>query len=154
MGMFGFLGRLAFAFLFISSGVQKLQTFEPQSGGPVAENILPYIQKAVADVSTFAQLSIQLDDIKPLVPALFATACGLEILGGVLFIFGSRIGAVMLMLFLLSVTPVMHAFWDPSLEAEQQQSQMIQFFKNVALFGALMVYCDTVSGRGKKTKTE
>jgi hypothetical protein len=68
MGMFGFLGRLAFAFLFISSGVQKLQTFEPQSGGPVAENILPYIQKAVADVSTFAQLSIQLDDIKVVTP--------------------------------------------------------------------------------------
>mmetsp|Transcript_9966 Transcript_9966/g.25685 ORF Transcript_9966/g.25685 Transcript_9966/m.25685 type:complete len:155 (-) Transcript_9966:2183-2647(-) len=142
MGLFGFLGRLAFAFLFISSGVQKLQTFDPATGGPVAEHVQPYIQKTVADISLLVQHPICFDDIKPFVPGLFAAACGLEILGGALFIFGSRLGATLLMLFLFAVTPVMHAFWDPSLEAELQQSQMIQFFKNVALFGALMVYCD------------
>ena len=33
------------------------------------------------------------------------------------------------MLFLLSVTPVMHAFWHPELSEEDKMTEMISFFK-------------------------
>jgi len=34
--------------------------------------------------------------VQPYVPVMFATSCGLEIVGGVLFLVGSRAGALML----------------------------------------------------------
>jgi uncharacterized membrane protein YphA (DoxX/SURF4 family) len=45
-----------------------------------------------------------------------------------------RLGAAMIALFLLCVTPIMHAFWLETGEAAM--ADRIQFTKNVALFGA------------------
>jgi putative oxidoreductase len=53
----------------------------------------------------------------------------------------TRVGACLLMLFLVPVTIKMHNFWavqDPFLI----QIQMSMFFKNVSMFGAaLLIYC-------------
>lgn len=55
---------------------------------------------------------------------------------GVLFGVATRFGALLLVIFLLSVTPVFHAFW--AVPAEQVQMQLINFQKNLALIGGLI----------------
>lgn len=73
-------------------------------------------------------------------PGLAVAATGLMLLiGGASLLIGvwPKFGAALLVIFLLGVTPVMHAFW---LETEQQarMSQMINFTKNFALLGGLL----------------
>jgi putative oxidoreductase len=49
--------------------------------------------------------------------------------------FHARIGALLLLVFLLPVTLFMHKFWGIS-DPQLQQMQMINFLKNVGLIGA------------------
>jgi HR-like lesion-inducing len=46
----------------------------------------------------------------------------------------------MQLIFTVSVTPVMHNFWDLKEGSEAQLTDMIMFFKNIALVGALLFY--------------
>jgi uncharacterized membrane protein YphA (DoxX/SURF4 family) len=59
--------------------------------------------------------------------------------GGVLLALGAYpvIAAGALASFFLVATPMMHDFW--SVPEDQQQDEMTQFLKNVALFGAALV---------------
>ncbi|MFW6060180.1 MAG: DoxX family protein [Phycisphaeraceae bacterium] len=70
-------------------------------------------------------------------PAAIVMAIGsvaLLVLGALSLILGlfTRWGAVLLMIFLAVVTPLMHPFWD-------DPTQQPAFFKNVSLFGALLL---------------
>mmetsp|Transcript_14394 Transcript_14394/g.40635 ORF Transcript_14394/g.40635 Transcript_14394/m.40635 type:complete len:147 (-) Transcript_14394:386-826(-) len=145
MGFFGYMGRMAFAFIFISSGLQKLQTFDQETGGPIVSDVVtPALEKAYDAFSTAAPqpLPLKFEEITPYVPALFAVSCGMEVFGGLLFIFGSRLGSILLAMFLLAVTPLMHNFWDPALDEATKTAQMIHFFKNMSMFGAMLFYLD------------
>lgn len=53
------------------------------------------------------------------------------------------------MTFLLGVTPVMHDFWN----SPEDPSQMIDFLKNLALFGCLLTYASMASS-AKKAKSK
>lgn len=70
----------------------------------------------------------------PSVTIMAAGSVALLVLGALSLILGlfTRLGAVLLMLFLVVVTPVMHPFWD-------DPAQGSAFFKNVSLFGALLL---------------
>lgn len=62
------------------------------------------------------------------------------IVGGLAIALGvyPLVGAVVIALFFLGVTPVMHDFWaieDP----EERQAEMTNFLKNAMLFGAALV---------------
>lgn len=61
------------------------------------------------------------------------------LLGGASVILGlrPRIGALAIILFLASVSPVMHDFWNSS-DPAQRQAEMINFTKNLALLGAAL----------------
>ncbi|KAK2075875.1 hypothetical protein QBZ16_001617 [Prototheca wickerhamii] len=102
-----FVGRTLFAFLFLTSGLQKIQHF---------------------------------DIVSVAYPYFLLIAILLELVGGILFIFGSKIGAQFLLLFLIIVTPIMHAFWELTPESPEHLNDMINFFKNVALAGSLIFY--------------
>ena len=52
--------------------------------------------------------------------------------------FYSRVGAVFLVLFLVPVTFYMHNFWTID-EAKERTEQMINFMKNVAIAGGIML---------------
>jgi putative oxidoreductase len=68
-------------------------------------------------------------------------ATALEFLGGLLFVLGSDLGAKLLVLFLVPVTFIMHDFWSIKDTASQAYMiEMIMFWKNAALCGALLVY--------------
>jgi putative oxidoreductase len=66
--------------------------------------------------------------------------CGLAILTG----FRTRFAAWLLFLYLLPVTYFFHNFW--AVQGQEQQVQMINFLKNAAIMGGLLVL--SVSGAG------
>jgi putative oxidoreductase len=50
----------------------------------------------------------------------------------------SRIGASLLLIFLILATYYFHRFWESS-DPKQQQDQMIEFLKNLGLMGAMLL---------------
>ena len=62
------------------------------------------------------------------------------IAGGFSIILGykSRIGATLLLIFLILATYYFHHFWNIS-DPKQQQEQMIEFLKNLGLMGAMLL---------------
>jgi putative oxidoreductase len=66
--------------------------------------------------------------------------CGLAILTG----FRTRFAAWLLFLYLLPVTYFFHNFW--AVQGQEQQVQMVNFLKNAAIMGGLLVL--SVSGAG------
>lgn len=73
-------------------------------------------------------------------PDLLVYGSGLMLLSGGLGIAAGAYPLVSVLLvgiFLASVTPVFHDFWN--LEGEEKQNHMINFQKNVALIGALLM---------------
>jgi putative oxidoreductase len=75
----------------------------------------------------------------PLVPFFLTGAMLVETLGGLSVIFGiqARIGALLLMAFLVPATLIFHDFW--TLEDPQRSLQMIMFQKNLAIMGGLIL---------------
>jgi putative oxidoreductase len=76
----------------------------------------------------------------PLANVLVPLSGVLELIGAVLLLVGyrARLGAVLLAIFLVPVTVVMHRFWGIA-EPMQAQMQQINFLKNVALLGAMFL---------------
>jgi putative oxidoreductase len=60
-------------------------------------------------------------------------ACGLAILAG----FKTRFAAWLLCLYLIPVTYFFHNFW--AVQGQEQQTQMVNFLKNAAIMGGLLV---------------
>jgi putative oxidoreductase len=77
---------------------------------------------------------------------LLAGAIFFLIAGSVSVIIGykARIGAVLLLTFLVLATYYFHAFWK--LEGQAQQEQMIQFMKNLSMMGAMLFIAANGSG--------
>src|SRR5215469_8373905 len=106
------LGRLFFAAIFLTAGPNH---FAKQTIGYAAAQGVPLASLAVP------------------FSGLMAIAGGLSILLG----YRARIGAWLIVLFLVPVTFMMHNFWavaDPMMK----QMQMIMFFKNVSMTGAAL----------------
>ncbi len=70
--------------------------------------------------------------------ALLAGAVALEILGAISLVAGwkTRWGAAALLVFLVPVTLIFHAFW--AVPGAEHQMQMINFLKNLAIAGGLL----------------
>jgi putative oxidoreductase len=107
------LGRALFAAIFIVSAVGHFSSMEiayaAQQGVPMASLLVP-------------------------LAGVLALAGGLSVLLG----YKAKVGAWMLVLFLVPVTLTMHAFWaatDPAMA----QMQQIHFMKNVSLLGAALL---------------
>ncbi|HEX5957256.1 MAG TPA: DoxX family protein [Hyphomicrobiaceae bacterium] len=117
------VGRLMMAALFLSAGIPKAIGFA--SGG-------------------FAQGLGNMGVPFPEIVAPIAIA--VEVLAPVALVLGifPRISALLLIAFTIVATALAHKFWVYPLE--QQQAQMGQFFKNVAIIGGLLCYF--VSGAG------
>lgn len=74
----------------------------------------------------------------PMVNILLVGAIVFEIVGALLVMTGfqARIGAAMLIIFLIPATLIFHNFW--ALEGDEQQIQMIMFLKNLSIGGGLL----------------
>ncbi len=114
------LGRLFFALIFLTAGPNHFSSqtiaYAASQGVPLASIAVPF-------------------------SGLLAIVGGLSILLG----YRARIGAGLIALFLVGVTPMMHNFWtvpDPMM----RQLQMIMFMKNVALLGGALLISQFGSG--------
>jgi putative oxidoreductase len=114
------IGRALFALIFIMSVLSHFssQTIEyaRQQGVPWPEFLVP-------------------------VSGILALVGGLSVLLG----YRAKVGAGLLVIFLVPVTLMMHDFWtveDPTMAMVQQ----VMFFKNVALLGAALILAYTGAG--------
>lgn len=83
----------------------------------------------------------------PVVPLLLGLAIVVEFIGGLSLIFGYKIRvlSIILVLFLIPVTLVMHDFWMDT-DPVQKQENMYHFFKNLAIMGGLLYMTATGAG--------
>jgi putative oxidoreductase len=116
------LGRFLFSALFIFAGTGH---FSAATIGYAASQGVP-----------LASIAVPLSGI-------------MAILGGLSILLGykAKLGALLLIAFLVPVTLMMHAFWSVS-DPMQQQMQMIMFMKNLALTGTAILIFVRGSGPG------
>lgn len=109
------LGRLLFGGFFVYNGVNHFLQAEAMAGYAGSKKVpAPQIAvQASGGMLVLAGLSLALD-VKP------------------------QIGAGLAAAFLLSVTAMMHRFWELESRAERQ-GEMINFMKNAALLGASLM---------------
>jgi len=109
------IGRLLFVYLFVESGLMNLRAKRAQVD-----------QAAAKDVPE---------------PGVAVPAAGLlAVVGGISVALGlyGDVGALLIAVFLVGVTPVMHAYWRET-EAAKKKAQRINFMKNVGLLGGALV---------------
>lgn|SRR5262245_31359739 len=81
------------------------------------------------------------------IPFFLAGAIALEIGGGLSVLLGccTRLGALALIVFLVPTTLIFHDFWVE--EGPKRTEQMVQFMKNLALLGGLLMVVAHGAGR-------
>jgi putative oxidoreductase len=108
-------GRIALALIFFVSAASKLSDFAGNAARMAARGL-------------------------PAAQVLLVGACALEIVGAALVVLGlrARIGAWMLIVFLVPTTIVFHNFWAAAGTGERL-AQMLQFLKNLSILGGLLL---------------
>lgn len=110
------ISRILFAALFLGSAYGHLTQSEAMAGY-AASRKLPFARPAVIGSGV------------------------LILVGGLMVLFGvwADLGALFLLVFLLSTAVLMHGFWAES-EPQSKQMEMVQFNKDVALAGAAIAF--------------
>lgn len=106
------IGRILFGGFFIMSGINHFQSLRMMSGYAGSKNV-PAPAMAVAATGVMLILG------------------GASVLLGILPI----LGLVLLILFLLPTSVLMHDFWNVS-DPQQRAAEQVNFLKNIALVGA------------------
>ncbi|XP_018825204.1 uncharacterized protein LOC108994439 [Juglans regia] len=135
MAFASFLGRVLFASVFILSAYQEFNEYG-LDGGPAAKALGPKYDAFAKRVQS--QLTMQLPDIE--VKHLVTAAIALKGFGGILFIFGSSLGAFLLLLHQLVATTILYDFYNYDSEEKEFAQLFIKFTQNMALFGALLFF--------------
>ena len=114
------LGRFFFALIFIMSGVRH---FSSQTIAYAASQSVPLASIAVPFSGVLAMV------------------------GGLLILVGYRakIGAWLIVLFLIGVTPTMHAYWNVA-DPMMHQMQWAMLMKNVSMLGGALLISQLGSG--------
>ena len=115
-GIVAVVGRILLCTIFLLSAVgNKIPNFQAVAGYMAKEGVpAPQVMLAGAIV--------------------FLIAGGLSVILG----YKARIGAALLLVFLVLATYYFHDFWTLS-DPKAQQEQMIQFMKNLGLMGAMLL---------------
>ena len=114
------LGRFLFTLIFLASGLRhfSMQTiaFAASQGVPLASIAVPF-------------------------SGILAVVGGLSVLLG----YRAKLGAWLIVLFLVPITLMMHRFWGIS-DPMQAQTQIIMFMKNVSMLGGALVISQLGAG--------
>ncbi|OMO54803.1 HR-like lesion-inducer [Corchorus capsularis] len=135
MAFVSFVGRVLFASVFILSAWQEFNEFGDH-GGSAAEALKPKFNAFSKHVSTHTGFQVPEFEIKFLV----AAAIAFKGVGGLLFIFGSTFGAVLLILQQIAITPILYDFYNYDPEKKEFGLLFTKFTQNLALFGALLFF--------------
>jgi putative oxidoreductase len=117
--VYALIGRILLSAIFIISAVAKVMEWNGTAQMMAAKGI-------------------------PLAAVALAIATFIELAGGLAILFGvfSRVSALVMLLYLIPVTLIMHDFW--SVGPAQMNIQLVNFLKNLAIMGGLAM----VSGFG------
>jgi putative oxidoreductase len=107
-------GRILLSLLFILSALSKIGAW-----GPLVE------QLAAKGI--------------PYAPFFLGAALVIELIGGLTLLLGwqARLSAWLLFVYLIPTTGIMHNFW--AYTGEEQQVQLVNFLKNLAIMGGLLL---------------
>jgi len=112
-GIIEAVGRACFSLIFIAAGLKHF---------------------SAATIATAASQGVPFASIAVPLSGLLALAGGLSILFG----YRAKVGAWLIVLFLVPVTLAMHRFWGIA-DPVQSQLQMIMFMKNVSMLGGALI---------------
>ncbi|MCJ8290408.1 MAG: DoxX family protein [Crocinitomicaceae bacterium] len=113
-------GRILFSLIFIASGLSKIGDWD--------KTIL-YME---SHHMVFA-------------PFFLIMAILLQVMGGlsIMTSYKSKIGTILLLIFMLPATFIFHNFWalpsETELEIITQQAEMVSFLKNITIIGAILL---------------
>ncbi|TYH50162.1 hypothetical protein ES332_D10G186000v1 [Gossypium tomentosum] len=135
MALVSFVGRVLFASMFILSAWQEFNEFGVD-GGPAAKALKPKFNVFSKTVTAHTGVEVPEFNIKVLV----AAAVAFKGVGGILFIFGSTIGAYLLALQQVIITPILYDFYNYDTEKKEFGLLFSKFSQNLALLGALLFF--------------
>src|SRR6516165_8072744 len=95
----------------------------------------------------FSQVASVMDAVGVPAPQLMLVGAIVFLIGGSLSVivgYKARMGAVLLLTFLVLASYYFHPFWN--LEGQAQQEQMIHFMKNLSMMGAMLFIVANGSG--------
>jgi putative oxidoreductase len=118
------LGRLLLSAIFILSGLNKLMHFSATAEG-------------------MSEMKIPLATVALVISLLIEIGGGLMVLTGI----GARYAALIMFLWLIPVTLVYHHFWG--IPEAVKEMQMVNFLKNVAIMGGLLILASSSPGRAE-----
>jgi len=129
-----FLGRALLSIIFISAAIHKFADWQ---------GTMQYFSQGLID---YLALSVGNNFVQGVLEWAIANASMLlmagvifELVGGLLVFFGlwPRLGALLLILFMVPATLLFHHFW--LLQDPDRQMQMVNFMKNVSITGGLLL---------------
>ncbi|KDP40301.1 hypothetical protein JCGZ_02299 [Jatropha curcas] len=135
MAFISFVGRVLFASVFILSAWQEFNEFGID-GGPAAKSFSPKFRVFSRHVSSHTGFKVPPFEMKHAV----AAAIAMKGVGGLLFIFGSSLGAYLLLLHQAIVTPILYDFYNYDVDKKEFNQLFTKFTQNLALFGALLFF--------------
>ncbi|KAF8401859.1 hypothetical protein HHK36_012806 [Tetracentron sinense] len=145
MAFASFLGRVLFASVFILSAWQEFNEFGVD-GGPAAKVLKPKFNVFTNHVTS--NLGVQVPEIE--IKHLVAVAAALKGIGSILFIFGSSLGANLLLLYQMIATPILYDFYNYDIEEKEFTQLFIKFTQSMALFGALLFFIEFLNCQVKE----
>jgi putative oxidoreductase len=141
------VGRMCLSLIFILSAFGKMLDWQGSMG---------YFTKSLNDmIAHMTNMGWAQDAFNMMLShanIFLAAAVLLELVGGLLVFFSLkvRLGAFLLILFMIPMTLIMHPFWF--LEGMDRQMHMIMFSKNISILGGLIVVC--ALGRGSSGQSK
>jgi uncharacterized membrane protein YphA (DoxX/SURF4 family) len=128
------LARFLISLVFLAGGLSKfLHWHETEK----------FLMNTLSEWQTYVgfseDLQYFLSKMVPMTPFLLGVAALFELLGGLSVLLGvkEKLGATLLILFLIPATVLMHQFWF--LEGPMREVQLTHFLKNLAILGGLIL---------------
>ncbi len=144
-GFIAFLGRVCISLIFLLSSIQEILNWHmmEQYTYSLFSNLLSIYQNQ-------PMVSSVVMELLPWVPLFLMVAVACKVLGSLLLIMGwkVRLGAFLLIVFLVPATFLAHHFWTES--GEKRGDEMIALLKNVGIFGGLLLLLAFGSGGKQK----
>ena len=127
------LARICLSGIFLASGINKILYWKEME-----KRFLSILGDWQTHTVSSPMLQIFFNFSVVWAPFILMTATFLEILGGLLLLFGIRekLGAVLLAIVLLPTTVLMQHFW---FEGNMQELQISLFLRDIAIFGGLLI---------------
>ncbi|XP_022873795.1 uncharacterized protein LOC111392650 [Olea europaea var. sylvestris] len=135
MAFISFLGRVLFVSVFILSAYQEYNDFGVD-GGPAAKSLRPKFNVFSKHVTTHTGFVVPHVEMKHLILGSII----MKGLGSLLFIFGSSLGAVILLLHQLISAPILYDFYNYDADKKEFAQLFVKFSQTLALFGALLFF--------------